>query len=297
MAWERFRCHLCAYTEDKNGEENMRNFLYCNDALVNSIIAQKEKGLLIEEAFETSGNKGKIERKKREISAEATLSFFELSKAGIGLGIENYREREEVESTAYKKLTKQILHDAAFDKAYEYLKPILNDSYKDSYEHYFEQDLFFDFIDFGYYEKISKLNEDSEGLMTVETLKQVLPYKYVLFAKEGIVIPLDEKYFRVDKEELGFLYGGQMKCVGYISNIIGETCEPDEDNIFAKLQFEANELLRKILPTNETDLYVVQALAVFYDVYEGEEPENNDNDISTKKCFLKRWLSRGGRKK
>lgn len=67
---------------------------------------------------------------------------------------------------------------------------------------------------------------------------------------DGYLIPLDDKYFRIDPSSLGFKYGGEITCVGMVTNIIGEDTNPeDEKNMFATLQFTVNETLRTILPT------------------------------------------------
>ena len=84
-------------------------------------------------------------------------------------------------------------------------------------------------------------------------------------SQDGYLIPLDDKYFRIDPSNLGFKYGGEMTCVGIVTNIIGESTNPgDSSNIFATMQFTANEALRKILPTTEGDLCVIHPIAVFY---------------------------------
>ena len=58
-----------------------------------------------------------------------------------------------------------------------------------------------------------------------------------------------------------------MTCVGMVTNIIGESTDPgDEKNIFATIQYTANEALRKLLPTIESDLCVLHPIAVYYGV-------------------------------
>ena len=43
----------------------------------------------------------------------------------------------------------------------------------------------------------------------------------MLISYDGYLIPFDDKYFRIDPETIGFRYGGEMTCVGMITNIIG----------------------------------------------------------------------------
>lgn len=61
------------------------------------------------------------------------------------------------------------------------------------------------------------------------------------------------------------MYGGEIKCVGMITNVIGRDANPnDKANIFATLHFSVNEALRQILPTQEENLYVVSPVAIYY---------------------------------
>lgn len=73
---------------------------------------------------------------------------------------------------------------------------------------------------------------------------------------------MDDQYFRIKPNNLGFKYGGEITCVGMITNIIGSDTNPeDPKNIFATLQFTVNEALRKILPTNEKNLCVLHPIS------------------------------------
>ena len=99
----------------------------------------------------------------------------------------------------------------------------------------------------------------------IKAFRGLIPYSRIMISHDGYLIPLDDKYFRIDPSNLGFKYGGEMTCVGMVTNIIGESTDPgDSKNIFATLQFTANEALRKILPSTESDLCVIHPIAVYY---------------------------------
>ena len=99
----------------------------------------------------------------------------------------------------------------------------------------------------------------------IHAFRSLMPYSRMLISRDGYLIPLDDKYFRIDPSNLGFKYGGEMTCVGMVTNIIGESTDPgDSNNIFATLQFTVNEALRKILPSTESDLCVIHPIAVYY---------------------------------
>ena len=92
-----------------------------------------------------------------------------------------------------------------------------------------------------------------------------MPYTRMLISYDGYLIPMDDKYFRIDPKNLGFKYGGEITCVGMITNIIGaDTTPEDPKDLFAALQFKVNEILRTILPTNAENLCVIHPIAVFY---------------------------------
>lgn len=99
----------------------------------------------------------------------------------------------------------------------------------------------------------------------LKAMRGLIPYNRMLISSDGYLVPLNKKYFRVDPLDLGFKYGGEIICVGMITNIIGEDTNPnDDDNIFATVQFTANEVLRSILPTKENNLYVIHPIAIYY---------------------------------
>ena len=100
----------------------------------------------------------------------------------------------------------------------------------------------------------------------VMALEKVLPYKRLIVSADGYIVPLEDQYFRINPNSLGFMYGGEIKCVGLITNVIGNTTNLNsDDNIFASLQSIVNETLRNILPTNSDKLYVVSPLAIYYE--------------------------------
>ena len=88
----------------------------------------------------------------------------------------------------------------------------------------------------------------------------------MLISNDEYLIPLNTKYFRVDPIDLGFKYGGEITCVGMVTNIIGkDTNQNDNKNIFAILQSTANEALRSMLQTNQNNLCVVHPVAIYYE--------------------------------
>ena len=82
---------------------------------------------------------------------------------------------------------------------------------------------------------------------------------------DGYLVPLNTKYFRVDPVEFGFKYGGEITCVGMVTNIVGKDTEPnDSNNIFATLQHTSSEILRGLLPTKSDNLCILHPIAIYY---------------------------------
>ena len=101
--------------------------------------------------------------------------------------------------------------------------------------------------------------------MILKAIRGFIPYSRMMISNDGYLIPLDDKYFRIDPSNLGFKYGGEMTCVGMVTNIIGEDTDPDDKkNMFATIQHTANETLRGLLPTNQSNLCVIHPIAVYY---------------------------------
>lgn len=298
----------------------MKQFIYLDVDKINSIIAQKEKGLIDEITTEKEKTIGKEKKTtvEGEISTDFGGSLWKLAKAeasiNAGVDLENSKEK----STATKKIIAKTLHDAAFDIAYNAISPSQDNTGNEVYDtgDYVEINRYFDFVDFDYLEglfsptgiveylkksqkeKITAdlmqqkeqinretqrqnkdiirkiLNEKKQEVdmqydeihLAIKAIAKIIPYKRMLVSSDGYLIPVEDENFRINPTSLGFMYGGEMKCVGMITNIIGEEMNPnDSNNIFATLQFTVNEVLRSVIPTTQNNIYVMTPLAIYYE--------------------------------
>lgn len=302
------------------GDNLMKQFLYLDTDIVNSIIAQSEKGLVQEQSQENEGNKTKSTHVGGGVEGTGATegSFLKLAKAEASLSISGELGKDYSSSTASREIISKVLHDAAFDIAYTYICPkkiAFGTNNDDDYGNYIELTRVFDFVDMEYLEnlfsknglvdflkKTSKEKIETEASRATEGMnreqfrtagkkikselkkliadsdkqyddihdiivafRQLMPYTRMLISSDGYLIPMDDKYFRIDPQNLGFKYGGEITCVGMITNIIGADTNPDDPkNLFATLQFKVNEILRTILPTNAENLCVIHPIAVFY---------------------------------
>ena len=298
----------------------MKQFLYLDTDIVNSIIAQSEKGLVQEQSQENEGNKTKSTHVGGGVEGTGATegTFFKLAKAEASLSVSGELGKDYSSSTTSREIISKVLHDAAFDIAYTYIRPkkfALGTDNNDDYGDYIELTRVFDFVDMEYLEnlfsknglvdflkktskekieteaskatdgmnrgqlrtagkqiksELKKLIADSDKQYDdihdiIVAFRQLMPYTRMLISSDGYLIPMDDKYFRIDPKNLGFKYGGEITCVGMITNIIGADTDPDDPkNLFATLQFKVNEILRTILPTNAENLCVIHPIAVFY---------------------------------
>ena len=298
----------------------MKQFLYLDTDIVNSIIAQSEQGLIQSFSDEQMSSDTESDSFKMAVDGNAKFggSLAKLAKAEANLSGSLESVENNSSTSTSREIISKTMHDAAFNIAYNYIVPTVieygNQSVDDT-GNYVEMKRVFDFVDFDYLEglfeedgiidyikknaaeqitaeaekakeghnreqlrkaginfkaEVKKIVADSNKsyddiAIILKVLRGLIPYKRMLISNDGYLIPLNTKYFRVDPIELGFKYGGEITCVGMITNIIGEDTNPNDDkNIFASLQFAVNEILRNILPTNQSNLCVIHPIAIYY---------------------------------
>ncbi len=298
----------------------MKHFIYLDTDIVASIIAQAEKGYITQQTIENGNETTRAKDKTGSSSVETSGSggFWRFLQVEAKVSFAGELHDGSTTQSSTKELKERILHDAAFDIAYEYIHPFAveyGSQDRDEEGNYLELKRVFDFVDFDYFEGLfqadgvidlikkssaEQLEEKANQLTSnynreqlrkvgntikselkktivnsnkqydyahaiIKAFRGLIPYTRMLMSQDGYLIPLDDKYFRIDPSNLGFKYGGEMTCVGIVTNIIGESTDPgDSSNIFATMQFTANEALRKILPTTEGDLCVIHPIALFY---------------------------------
>lgn len=299
----------------------MKYFLYLDYDIVNSIVAQNEKGIISQITTENGVVDEKQNNKKLDskIDGTASTSLLKLAEAEASLDLGGEIQTEKRNQRTTKEIIAKSMHDALFDIAYKAIKPITLEygQNKTNSGAYIEMTRVFDFVDFEYLNamfskngvieyikkvgrenihqsmtesinnnlnreqkrkgadeikkkqaEIIKENEkqydDIHDIITV--IENIIPYNKMLVANDGYVIPVEDKYFRVNPQSLGFMYGGEIHVVGMVTNIISSGKESkDANNVFATIQFSVNEALRHILPTQENNLYVVSPIAIYYE--------------------------------
>lgn len=290
----------------------MKSFLYMDVDKINSIIAQAEKGITINEKSEETNSNGSNINASANVGAEGKAEFSILKLINTGTNFEGKvgLEGELEYNKVLRNITEKKIHDEIFEKACKYISINENENIQDDYGEYVRLNKVFQFIDLDYLEKLfskdgiieiiieseqkkmeeefkRNLNREQErkSKNEIEKLKKevvknyeeieklikgfknVVPYTKMLISHDGYLIPLEEKNFRVNSSTMGFMYNGEISCVGMITNIIGDDIADSDDsnNIFGAIQKTINAALKTILPTKERNLCIVNPIAIFYD--------------------------------
>ena len=101
----------------------MKQFLYLDTDIVNSIIAQAEKGIITQRTIEASENKNKNRRKmfSPKVNASVSGGFWKFVEAKAQLEMSGEIEGVISNGQATKDVIEKVLHDAAFDEACKYI--------------------------------------------------------------------------------------------------------------------------------------------------------------------------------
>lgn len=286
----------------------MKQFLYLDTDIVDSIIAQKEKGLIKESSREQqqSGSSADGTSSTSSVIGGIDASLISLFHSQVQGSKDDTSKSENSSHWAYRNIITKTLHDAAFDMALDYIRP--NDSLESVHlGSYIKLNREFAFADFDYlesfctkgglYEQMLRFqmantdnNNSSPNIQqpkkeqkrqqqqrrqqinitaktardTVYLAKGIVPYDRVLISDDGFIIPLENEYFRVNPKRMAFKYSGITTCVGMITNIIDKGQKTSSSNLFSTLQSSVNDAIFSILQVEQSKIFVVHPIAVYY---------------------------------
>lgn len=108
--------------------------------------------------------------------------------------------------------------------------------------------------------------QESERKSTLEILnmaKVTLPYVRFVMTKECLIV-LNDDCFRDNPNNIAFKYGGNIKIVGYVTNIIdGESRTENQINAFSEMYKMVNQVMRSLY-NGTKHVYVIHPLAMYY---------------------------------
>lgn len=161
----------------------MKQFLYLDVDIVNSIIAQSEQGLIQSLSNEQVSSDTESDNSKMATNFSAKLggSLVKLAKAEANLSGSLESVEGGSSTSTSREIISKTMHDAAFDIAYSHISPlkIINgDQSADDTGNYIEMTRVFDFVDFDYLEGLFK----KEGI--IDFIKKILLSKLKLKQKK-----------------------------------------------------------------------------------------------------------------
>ena len=135
----------------------MKQFLYLDTDIVNSIIAQSEQGLIQSFSDEQMSSDTESDSFKMAVDGNAKFggSLAKLAKAEANLSGSLESVENNSSTSTSREIISKTMHDAAFNIAYNYINPIkveYGNQSADDTGNYVEMKRVFDFVDFDYLE-------------------------------------------------------------------------------------------------------------------------------------------------
>lgn len=134
----------------------MKQFLYMDTDIVNSIIAQAEKGLIINKQQENvnTSNQNLSASSDIGVDGKAGMSIFKLLSTEANVKSNVGFEGEWSHSTTLRNINEMKIHDEAFDIACQYIHINEKENISDDYGEYIKLNKVFNFVDLDYLEKL-----------------------------------------------------------------------------------------------------------------------------------------------
>ena len=135
----------------------MKQFIYLDTDIINSIIAQKEKGLVLEIASEHEDTAGNEKSKAGSITLDGSVGggIWKFAQAQAELSGSGNLTLNSHSQTVLKEIATTTLHDAAFDIASEQIHNEYDmDPQSADLGSYIELTQTFEFVDLGYIESL-----------------------------------------------------------------------------------------------------------------------------------------------
>lgn len=266
----------------------MRKYLYINDELVKSFIAQINKGWINECVKTKTYNEIKKDELQIGSIVNGELSANVLFAKAKANGTVSASENNGLQSKNESSVTNEVvLHDYAIDIIIENLeqnkkivKNITNFSIGDIVQLNNEMNT----MDMAYLRKLfeesdfvkyipqtpqtnSLINNadmsdlpQNQYISLIKTVECALPFKRSPIV-ENCIIACEDKYFRDNPEVVAFKYGGKPTVLGYVTNVIINK-ELVNNDLFIGLIDNVNKVMFKLI--NKDKLYIINPIAIFY---------------------------------
>lgn len=283
----------------------MKNFIYLDQDSINSYLAQMKKGLLVTCSNEKQSSESTSQTKDLTavINGEIEFKIFGISDLNLNGDIEKNNSLTISDENIKSRIEEKILHDYSFEMVKDFLedKKLIKTTNFNTGDIILEENEI-TMIDFEYfknifgndgiirnYQKVISLNNDKNKKNIInneinaikalnemiEMIEKLIPYKRFGICSNYLIL-FDDKNFRDNPNILAFKYGGKMKFMGNVTNVICESNNQDNSNLnkFRNFHKQINQGAFKMF-LNTDKIYIIHAIALYYETSEMEYDERN----------------------
>ena len=106
-----------------------------------------------------------------------------------------------------------------------------------------------------------QINLEYENIKkTINVILNIVPYNKFGIMGEYLIV-LDDEYFRDKNKVVAYKYGGKMSMLGYLTNIVNNTSQEDE-NIFRTFPTIINTFMLNFF--NKNEIKIIHPIAIYY---------------------------------
>ncbi len=283
----------------------MKNFIYLDQDYINSYLAQMKKGLLVNCSNEKQSSELISQTKDLNlngmVSGEIGVEILKILGLNLNGQVEKNKSSTISDENIKSRIEEKVLHDYSFEMVEKFLKDknlIKTNDFNIGDIILEENEI--TIIDFEYFKNIfgkdgvfknfkkleqmdknkgKNLNFNENDMKNcyeiIVTIQKIIPYKRFGICGNYLIL-LDDKNFRDNPDIISFKYGGKMKFMGNVTNIIGESSNQDNStlDVFKNFYNIINESIFKTF-LNTEKIYVINAIALYYETSEMEYDERN----------------------
>lgn len=274
----------------------MKNFIYLDQDSINSYLAQMKKGLLVTCSNEKQSSESTSQTKDLTavINGEIEFKIFGISDLNLNGDIEKNNSLTISDENIKSRIEEKILHDYSFEMVKDFLedKKLIKTTNFNTGDIILEENEI-TMIDFEYFKNVfgndgifknfrnlNRINKNTNLTLNnrendikfsyeiIVTIQKIIPYKRFAICGNYLIL-LDDKNFRDNPDIIAFKYGGKIKFMGNITNIINIQDNQDyqDDSIldaFKNFYKIINESIFEMF-SNINKIYIVHAIALYYE--------------------------------
>ena len=274
----------------------MKNFIYLDQDSINSYLAQMKKGLLVTCSNEKQSSESTSQTKDLTavINGEIEFKIFGISDLNLNGDIEKNNSLTISDENIKSRIEEKILHDYSFEMVKDFLedKKLIKTTNFNTGDIILEENEI-TIIDFEYFKNVfgndgifknfrnlNRINKNTNLTLNnrendikfsyeiIVTIQKIIPYKRFAICGNYLIL-LDDKNFRDNPDIIAFKYGGKIKFMGNITNIINIQDNQDyqDDSIldaFKNFYKIINESIFEMF-SNINKIYIVHAIALYYE--------------------------------